>query len=214
MTGISIQITRDTATPLMDRIKSEATQAGLSLVMGRAVGNLWRDWLYDLNAERHKHGRNYYAQAADSVTVTATPDGVKITASQIGFRQRRYGGEIRPKGGRKYLTIPATPEAYGRRAGEFGDLDFAFVMDENGAIRPALVRRASTLLKYSRRKRKDGSVSINVRAGEEIERKVYYWLVKKVTQQPDPSVLPPDSLIVAYAREAAVRRIARLSGAN
>jgi len=208
--GMAVIVTRDSFTPLIQRITSEAKLGGLSLVMGRAAGNLVRDWLYDLNAERHRYGRNYYSQAADSVTVTNTVRGPVISVTQVGFRQKLKGGVIRPKAGKTYLTIPAAPEAYGRRAGEFNDLDFQIVLDENGSLRPALVRRASTALKFTRRKRKDGTISVSVRPGELREGKVMYWLVRQVNQRPDASVLPPPGLIVATAVQAGVRRLARL----
>jgi hypothetical protein len=208
--SLSVNITRDDFTPLLQRVKNEAAFGGLSLVMGRAAGKLVKDWLYDLNGERHRYGRNYYAQAADSVTVNNINGAVIISVTQIGFRLRRFGGRVLPK--KKYLTIPDenAPEAFGRRAGEFSDLDFQIVLDANGHLRPALVRRASTALKFTRRRRKDGTVSVNVRPGELREGKVMYWLVRQTTHLADASVLPPDGLIVGTAVQAGLRRIERL----
>lgn len=210
MSGLSVNITRDDFTPLLDRLGSEAKLGGLSLVMGRAAGNLVKDWLYDLNAERHRYGRNYYAQAADSVTVKNLNGAVIISVTQIGFRLRRFGGTVRPK--KKYLTIPDqdAPEAHGRRAREFNDLDFDIVLDQNGRLRPALVRRASTALKFTRRRRKDGTVSVTVKPGEIREPKVMYWLVRQTTHRADPLVLPPNGLLVGTAVQAGLRRLERL----
>lgn len=210
MSGLSINVSRDDLSPLLARLGNEARLGGLTDVMGRAAGNLVKDWLYDLDSQRHRYGRNYYRGAADSVTVTSSPVGAVISITQVGFRQRVQGGVIRPKAGKKFLTIPAAPEAYGRRAGEFSALEMRYVMDESGHLRPALVQRAHTTLKFVNRRRKDGTVSLSVKPGALNEGKVMYWLVRQVTQRADSSVLPAPGLIIAAAVQAGIRRVERL----
>ncbi len=210
MSGLSINISRDDLSPLLARLGNEANVGGLTNVMGRAAGNLVKDWLYDLDSKRHRYGRNYYRGAADSVTIATTPNSAIISITQVGFRQRLQGGVIKPKAGKKFLTIPAAPEAYGRRAGEFSSLEFRYVLDDGGHLRPALVQRAHTPLKFINRRRKDGTVKLSVKAGALNEEKVMYWLVRQVTQRADSTVLPAPGLIVAAAVQAGLRRLERL----
>lgn len=209
MSGVTIVL--DSAGPLLERISNAAQRAGLALVGARAVAILTKDHLVQLDQERHRFGRHYYLQAARSVASVATQAGLAlVSVSQTGIRQRLFGGEIRPKSPRKYLTLPAQPEAHAKRAGEFADLDFAFAMDENGSLRPALVQRASTAVTIARRKKKDGTVSFTVKPGELRGGKVMFWLARRVLQRADPSVLPPEPLVRATAVEAIRRRVLRL----
>jgi hypothetical protein len=208
MAGVTIVL--DTATPLLSRLRDEAARGDLVLVGGRAAGQLVRDHLVQLNTERHRYGRGYYAQAAQSVTVTKVGQGAAISITQTGFRQRLFGGPIDPVNS-KFLTIPASPEAYGRRAGEFPDLEMTKTMDENGTLRWALVRRPSTPIRFQHRKQADGSIKTKIVPGLTRGAEVMFWLVAHVNQEPDPTVLPADDFISATALAAMQRRFERLS---
>lgn len=212
MSGITIAL--NTAAPLLERVKNGAQAAGLALVGARAVAVITKDHLVQLDAERHQFGRHYYLQAARSVASRAAfgaSSGMAlVTITQTGFRQRLLGGPIAPKAGRKFLTLPAQPEAHAKRAREFHDLDFAIALDENGALRPALVQRVSTAITIRRRKKKDGTFSFTVKPGEVRGGKVMFWLARRVMQKPDSTVLPPTPLVTATATEAIRRRIVRL----
>lgn len=211
MSGITVVI--NTASPLLDRVKSEAQRAGLALVAARAVATQAKDHLVKLNSERHKHGRNYYLQAARSVTSRGGGPGLAlVSVTQTGFRQRRLGGRIVPKNG-EYLTLPEAPEAHGKRAREFNDLAFKVVMDnERGRLRPALVQRVSTAVSLIRRKRKDGTFSLTVKPGEVQGGKVMFWLSRGVNQKADPTVLPTEQESQNTAVEAIRKRVVRLEG--
>ncbi len=211
MSGVGIIISRDDASPLLQRVKDAAQIAGLSLVMARAIGILVKDHLVALNAERHRYGRNYYAQAARSVSARAAGGFALISITQIGIRQRLYGGRIMPGPGKQFLTIPAVPEAYGMRAGEFQDLHVGRAMNPAGRIQWALIRRASTAISIARRKRADGTIKTSVRPGEmRAGGEVIFWLVRSVNQRADPSVLPTRQEMIATGVAAAERRLMRL----
>jgi hypothetical protein len=212
VSGLGIVTQRDDISSLLERVKDAAAAKGLTLVMGRAVANQVRDHLVALNAERHRYGRNYYAQAARSVGVRATEGFALVTISQVGIRQRYYGGTIVPRT-KRYLTIPARPEAYGMRAGEFNDLDFTMVLDpKSGNLRAALVRRASSSISIVKRKRKDGSFSFKTKATDfNAGGVVMFWLVRKVSQAADPSVLPTREEMLETAFTAGKRRLDRLA---
>lgn len=220
MSGVGITITRDDATPLLQRINDSAQVAGLSVVIARAIGIQVKDHLVALNAERHRYGRNYYAQAARSVTTKGAGGFAIVSITQIGFRLRLYGGTV--KAGKnvssvtgkltRFLTIPATPEAYGMRAGEFHDLKVGLAMNPRGQLQFALIRRVSQAISIVRRKKKDGSVHTTVRPGViNGGGEVMFWLVRKVTQRADPSVLPEKREMIATGMAAAEKRIMRLA---
>ncbi|MBX3736740.1 MAG: hypothetical protein KF715_08630 [Candidatus Didemnitutus sp.] len=213
MSGVGILIQRDDISPLLARLRDAAQSRGLTLVMGRAVANQVKDHLVALNAERHRYGNNYYARAARSVSVRAAAGFALISIAYVGIRQRYYGGEITPKTA-KYLTIPVAPEAYGMRAREFADLKFALMPDpKTGELRPALVRRASTAISFTRRRGKDGVVRYQVQRGDfRNGGQVMFWLVKRVRQKPDPSVLPTRTEMIDTALQAGRRRLERLAG--
>lgn len=132
---------------------------------------------------------NFYGKAAQATTFTVAPDGVVITIAKQGMRQRFSGGVIRPVGISRitgkpivYLAIPARAEAHGKRPGEFGGaLEFA-ITDQG----PALVRKQDEF-KSVGGKRKDGTRKQKQVAGSG---EVVFWLRKRVTQRPDPTVIP------------------------
>ena len=209
MSGVNILL--DEVTPLLERCRTAAQAQGLALVGARAVGILVKDHLYGLDSQRHQFGRHYYRQAGDSVTARAVPQGASVNITQIGIRQRLFGGDIYPRKARM-LTIPACPEAYGMRAGEFNDLDIRRVLNpKTGQLQLALVRRASTAIAFRRRKQKDGTIKTFVHPSELREVKVMFWLVRHVYQKPDPTVLPYTEQMTLRAVDAIKTRFVRLA---
>lgn len=107
---------------------------------------------------------------------------------------RYFGTTIRPTGGRKYLSVPARTEAYGKSPREFKDLHpipFA-----SGSM--ALVQNTQTqLVRFKSGKRK-GQLrpdrSTTVGGG------VFFWLVPAVTIRPNPGVLPSETELRAGGR--------------
>lgn len=195
MSGVAIVL--DEVTPLLARVSTAAQAKGLALVGGRAVGQLVRDYLVDLNSDRHRCGRNYYAQAARSVNVSAVPSGAAVSITQIGFRQRLLGGTILPK--KQFLTIPAIPEAVGTLASEWTGLKVAFAYDPKlGCLRRALVRATPVAQVTLTGKGKLLKKHLNpVATGEAV-----FWLVRRAVQNPDPSVLPYAEQMTSRAVDA------------
>ncbi len=155
---------------------------GVKKVVGRAVANRLRQHFFTLNRERPNRlgGRrtNFYSQAARSVQQPEIQtDGVRVSINHVGLAQRLLGGTLHPVHS-TYLTIPARAEAYGKRAREFNDLEILW--GRRGPI--ALVQRNHTRLgrgKKGRPSEQGGGV--------------FFWLVKSVTQNPDPTVLPSEA---------------------
>jgi hypothetical protein len=204
--GVQIDI-QDTAGPAVRRVLEGLGPGRLNPVIGRAAQNHVRDHLFRLNTERPNRlgGRrtNFYAAAARGTQFTTVAEGVLVSVNKLGIRQRFQGGEIKPTGGRKFLTIPAIAEAHGRRAGEFNNLRFAMP-----GGKPALVEADATLVKRTKKGFK-GTTSVGG--------KIIFWLRRSVTQQPDPTVLPsPEALGAAVNRAAgdhAARLLQRTGGA-
>ncbi|MGH2603675.1 MAG: hypothetical protein ACRDJ9_30365, partial [Dehalococcoidia bacterium] len=193
---ITIDLTalRDGAAAV-DALGRVLTPEAIQPIVGRSATNTIRKHLFELNQSRPNRlgGRrtNFYAQAGRATSFTAAGDTVTVSIASVGIAQRYFGGTITPKTA-KFLTIPAVPEAHGKRAGEFPDLEFAVPGGH-----PALIRRQQQAVKF-RRDRKTGLR--RAFAGAERGGEVIFWLAKSVTQQADPSVLPTDETIVTNAQ--------------
>lgn len=192
----TIDIT-NSATPMLRRLQGAVASGALANAMGAGARNRIQGHLHRINGERPNRlgGRrtDFYSAAAKSTHMDAVPGEITVTVSRVGFRQRFEGGRIRPVN-KKFLTIPATAEAYGRRASEFADLRFVIL-----GGRPALVRARQTRISIGGR-RKDGTRRIRGTSST-TGMEVLFWLRREVNQKPDPSVLPTDAEI----GEAAVR---------
>lgn len=95
-----------------------------------------------------------------------TADRATVGIDSPAFRQKLRGGTIRPGPGRRYLALPVRAEAYGvlPRAGTIEGL---FFLRSKGSGKAWLARR------------EDGAL------------RVYWRLVRSVTQAADPEALPP-----------------------
>lgn len=191
----TIEIT-DQASPLLQRLGRAAAEGPLTNAMGRGAANAVTSHLFRLDGSRANKlgGRrtHFFSAAAKATSMQSEPGGIRIVISSVGFRQRLEGGTIRPVN-KKYLTIPARAEAYGKRAGEFNDLKVIF----NKAGKPVGLAQADQSLVKIGRTRTDGSRKVTNKG--EIGGLVLFWLVKKVTQRPDPTVLPTDRAIADAA---------------
>ena len=199
--ALQINIERDTATPLLQRLAFIALGEKVNRVAAQGVVAMLKRHFQALDASRSgkqfggTNATHFYAKVARTIhaEVSATEASVGIGNEETrGIRQRYFGGTIEPVNV-KWLTIPARAEAYGHRAGEFEHLLMIFGKNRQPV---ALVAQTEVVNPGGRRKR--GQVkAATVKGGE-----VWYWLVKSVTQDPDPSVLPSNDWIADAAREA------------
>lgn len=164
-------------------------RAALHRAMFLSVATTVRSHLLTLDAQRHRStvpGPGFYARAAETIAeVDLDTDSFTVSISQPGFAQRYFGGTITAGTGSssaKLLTIPATPQALGRRAGDFTNLKCIFFRDQNlGALIQPL---------------NQGGIP-----DEQGRPPVIFWLKRSVTQAPDPDVLPDPATLqdAAYA---------------
>jgi len=193
----------DQATGSLADLIEQVKPARAARVVAPAAANLFRTHLFKLNDERPNRlgGKrtNFFSQAAKATSATAEGGTVKVNVAHVGIRQRVEGGTIRPTNGRKFLTIPARSEAYGTRAKEHPFLVPIFFRSGAGALveadRSDLGARDEAL---SGRRRGDEPAAAEFERGGG----VWFWLVKSVTQRPDPTVLPDRAAIIGASTQA------------
>ena len=199
---IAINIT-DKVTPMLRGAAGQLKGTALENAMGQGASELIQRHLVALNAARPNalggKRTNFYSRAAKATNYQVKPGEVTVVIAHQGIRQRYQGGFIRPTGGRKYLTIPAIPEAYGKRASELNNLRFGFTEGRSGNLVPALVEASATKVKFGRA-RQDGSRRTTITGN--VGGRAFFYLVRQVFQQADPSVLPTNDQIAGAAVKA------------
>ena len=175
---ITFRKLRDTITPELLRIANslKSTQP-LMLVMGNALANALHEYYEGKNS-------NFWSTISDAVgPPQASENHATVSIDSPILIHKITGGPIVPKRG-KALAIPYIDEA--REAGSPGTrqddlLRFVPIKTKNPYTVGALVERQKKMLK-------------RVRGGnEQVKLKIWYWLVTKVEQNPDPNALPPMS---------------------
>lgn len=171
--------------------------------MGNAVANVLLAHFAELaqDSTHHKTAQSFgaaptgvYEEARRGVQQPELEgEGVSVTINQRAIAQRFFGGDIEPVNA-KFLAIPARTESYGKRPGEFDNL--RFILFPSGA--GALVERDATKLT---RKGKQGAAVGGL---------VFFWLVKQVHQDPDPSVLPTEDAMLEAAMQNAQSYVSRV----
>lgn len=183
---------RDQATPAL-KSATAALRQQVAPAIGAAVVDLFQQNFKQLPPNKYGFASTgFWPAAARSTNYTVIADGVAINVNKQGVRQRLQGGEIKPTGGKKYLTIPRHPSTYGHRAGEFSDLKFSIVP----GVGPALVARRSVGTMIERKKR--GSAAFKAVASM-LGIVVMFQLIKSAYQKPNPNVIPSDFEIGARA---------------
>jgi hypothetical protein len=149
----------------------------LLAVAGRELANRLKDHFRRKDVEEPNKlspRRQHFWLAVSRSVQSPVVDGartVSVTVNDPRFAQKVFGGKITAKRA-KALTVPVTEKAYGRTTATF---------------------EKETGLKLFLLGRKDhgrGGV-LAAKIGDQIE--VEYVLTKSVTQQADPTALPPES---------------------
>ena len=132
---------------------------------------------------------------------------VSVNSPALAHKLSTNPPEIKPKGGRRYLAIPASPiaAAWDGMPRDFpGGLRFAFSLTPDGHWLPSLIAAAN----YKKRL-KDGSEKKGFGKGANAgANDVTYWLVHKVKTRHDPNAMPSRST-QHDAATAAVRTAVR-----
>ena len=178
----------DEVRPALEKLKGTVRADRVSMVAARGAAIMLRAFFQNLeNTRPNKDGfprQHFWAQVRRGVqTPKVMGQSAVVSINHVGLGQRYYGGEIKPKNGSKFLTIPWRSEAYGKRAREFTNLVFRIVE----GIGPALVIGTGGTKRESVNKKGDKK-TVGVKGGQ--EGLVMYLLRRKVVQRPDPSVMP------------------------
>lgn len=179
-------ITADTASLTVATKMALLQPARLARIVGPAMRESWRDALKALPGNRRGWpSTRFWERASRSVRQPEyTGDGVTLTAEQQGLRQRWLGGTITARN--KALTIPISPEAYGKTASQVPGL--FLMVTQKGAY---LVRNTGDM---------GGGFAHKARKGVKQRRGTLQFLFKliskgsSITQKGNPAVVPTDRL--------------------
>ena len=182
---VELVITNEAAPILAQLIANLDDPTVIHRAMASRTERLIRDYLRKISKERHRTAQNLGARPTGALERAAeSPEGhgdrntASVTIKPAHLFARVFGDvTISPQDGRKYLTIPVHPLAYGRRAREFADLIFLRVGPRKTAV---LARRAAN----------GGLIT-------------YYVLVRGVRQKQDRTLLPSDGAILDEMEAAA-----------
>lgn len=138
---------------------------------------------------------------------------VSINSPALKHKLASNPPDIRPKGGRRYLTIPANPIAasWDGMPRDFpGGLRFAFSKTPDGHWLPSLIAVAN----YKKRAKKTGrETKAFGGSGNSGKNEIVYWLVHKVKTRRDLSAMPTQqaqtNAATAAVRTAVQRILAR-----
>jgi hypothetical protein len=225
--GITLKVEED-ASQRIKRLAAAVKEDAIHEIAARAVANLIRDHLADLEAnhqqaegwwKRFSPGQwpsTHWYEGARNSTQAPQQDGKsrwRISITQVGFSLQYFGGEIRPREA-KMLTIPANPDTYGRRAREIAGLEIGRVDVGGGQTMLALVESSSGA--RIERRTKKGKVTTKRLRGVSEAQGVAFWLVRRAVISAHPGNLPSnDKMREAmnhHVRRYVERQLARRQG--
>lgn len=200
--NITVDI-QDKASPAAKAILASARSLDFLKACGRGVAVLLRAKFQDLeNTRPNKQGwprQHFWSDVRRSVqNPEQTAGKVSVSITHPGIALRYFGGDIFPVNVR-FLTIPAVPEAYGKRAREFDNLRPGYAPNEEGRPQLALVETDATVVRFGRKK-KDGTRTVSqvMRTGGQ----AVFWLVTKAHQEGDKTILPTEDQMQIAAVKA------------
>jgi hypothetical protein len=177
-------VVEDTATPALERIAAGLTSEELLPRFGRSVMHAMQENFDELEETRpNKLGgtrQHYYAEASRLTRFTVSGDTATVYTTEVGTNLRYYGGTVVPVTA-KYLTIPATAEAYGHRAADFPELEVLY--GRNGPYALGRVERRTI----------QRGEEYGASRGKLVE--VLFWLRKSVEIPADETMLPTSEAI-------------------
>lgn len=142
---------------------------------------------------------HYYGSARRATEFQIEGEDVIISISQVGMKLHYFGGTVTAGKNSsyatgspaRYLTIPATPEAYGRTVRDFPDL--VVVWGKNRRPVGLAIGEEATGSLYSAVARRHGAML--TKKAKLTPGKMMFWLKESVTLPPDSTVLPTEDTL-------------------
>ncbi len=199
----------------LDRVSAFMLSESMFNVAGYEGQRTVREHLQGLDETRaNKMGgrrSHYYGNARKATEYHLEGEEVVIGVAQVGMRLHYYGGTV--EAGKnssyatgnptKYLTIPASPEAYGKTVSDFPDL--VVVWGKGGVPVGLAIGEEPT-----------GSLYLAVTRGPMLTKKsklkpgkIMFWLKARVSMMPDTSVLPTQEKLGANITDRVGKATAR-----
>jgi len=185
--------TDDKASPELRKLTRQIHPATIIPLVGRAGTNLVREHLFARDRRANAMGgqrTHYWARAARATNHRHISGGVSININHPGAALHYHGGVVKPVNA-KYLAIPASKEAHGRRPREFNNLA-AMIRWQKGK------RRAVALYDPGKGRAKRVPRSA-----------IRYWLVLRAVIKPDKTVLPSEARLGGHIADVITNYLQR-----
>lgn len=167
----------------IERLAAKLSDAQkLNAAVGRGFERTLRRHFRELDKRPNRRGwrKSHFWEKIAADTVFAGADDNRAVVS-IGsdsgpkFAAKVFGARIRPKGGKKFLAIPAIEARYGVSPSSLDKSELQFRRTRRGGLLGVI--------------RADGTMQ------------VHYWLVRKADTPRDPDSLPKKETVLADAKK-------------
>ncbi len=167
----------------IERLAAKLSDAQkLNAAVGRGFERTLRRHFRELDKRPNRRGwrKSHFWEKIAADTVFAGADDNRAVVS-IGsdsgpkFAAKVFGARIRPKGGKKFLAIPAIEARYGVSPSSLDKNELQFRRTRRGGLLGAI--------------RADGTMQ------------VHYWLVRKADTPRDPDALPKKETVLEDAKK-------------
>lgn len=167
----------------IERLAAKLSDAQkLNAAVGRGFERTLRRHFRELDKRPNRRGwrKSHFWEKIAADTVFAGADDNRAVVS-IGsdsgpkFAAKVFGARIRPKGGKKFLAIPAIEARYGVSPSSLDKNELQFRRTRKGGLLGVI--------------RSDGTIQ------------VHYWLVRKADTPRDPDALPKKEAVLADAKK-------------
>jgi len=156
------------------------------------------------------------AKAVSEVSVKGDTAIIAIDSPALAHKADTNPKPITPKGGRKFLAIPANARAasFDGMPREFlgGSIRFGFAQTPDGATLPALLATRDHLKTIKKGKMAGQRVMATLDKQQTSGHgDVQYWLVRKVQPRHDPNAMPSNQSLTSAATRAAQTALNQLA---
>jgi len=146
------------------------------------------------------------AKAVGEVTVQGDTATINIDSPALAHKADLNPSPITPKGGRRFLAIPANARAAGWQGmpKDFPvDMRFGYAKTPEGRMMPALLATRDHLRTIKRGKNAGQRAATSIDAQQTSGHgEAQYWLVRKVQTKHDPNAIPSNEALTIAATRA------------